>query len=317
MENIKIACSCDNNYVPHCGALIASIFANNRENSVEVNVLTDGIDEDNINKLLALARDFNQVVIVRKVEPSVFSAFLNLESKIKLPIQTYFRLIIPTMFKDYDKILYLDVDMIVCSSLAEVWNLDLNNKVIAGVPDTARNITPGCKRLEYPQSDSYFNAGFGLYNLRAMRKSNLLDKAKYIAEKYPEKLLYHDQDLLNLIYHGQFLEISLKWNFMQPFFMQKPSVVDRQKSEVEKYINHPYIIHFTASLKPWFIECDHPYRAVYWSYLKMTPWKDRKPVHIYRNVNTFIKYLRYRLLELKFYLKRDKSRILRKDISFS
>lgn len=314
MADIKIACACDNNYVTHCGALIASIFANNRKNRVEANILTDGISNENKRKLELLANEFNQEVKIVVIDSSLFSVFSKSVSKIKLPIQTYYRLIIPTIFKAYDKILYLDVDMIVCADLAEIWNINLEDKVIAGVPDTARNIAPACKRLGYPISDSYYNAGFGLYNLNAMRKTGLWEKAIDIVMKNPEKLLYHDQDLLNCIYHGQFLEVSLKWNFMQPFFMLEPSVVDRQKAELDKYIHNPCIIHYTASLKPWFIECEHPYKSEYWKYLKMTPWNDRKPVHVYYNLRTLLNYLHTKLVELKFYLKRDKSRMIRKKL---
>lgn len=314
MADIKIACSCDNNYVPHCGALIASIFFNNKDNKVEINILTDGIDDENRQKLDLLAKEFKQEIKIIVVDSSLFSIFSKSKSTIKLPLQTYYRLIIPTLFKDYDKILYLDVDMIVCTDLAEVWNIDLGNKVIAGVPDTARNIAPACKRLGYLLSESYYNAGFGLYNLNIMRKTELWNKAINMVEKSPEKLLYHDQDILNGIYHGQFLEVSLKWNFMQPFFMLEPSVVKRQKAELEKNIHHPCIIHYTASLKPWFIECEHPYKSEYWKYLKMTPWKERKPVHVYYDLKTFLKFLHTKLVDLKFYIKRDKSRIIRKNL---
>lgn len=314
MSEIKIACSCDNNYVPHCGALIASVFVNNRNNKIEVNILTDGIDKENREKLNLLAKEFKQEIKIIVVDSSLFSIFSHSKSPIKLPLQTYYRLIIPTLFKDYDKILYLDVDMIVCADLAEIWNLDLGNKAIAGVPDTAWNIAPACRRLGYPLSESYYNAGFGLYNLSVMRETNLWNKAIDMVEKSPEKLLYHDQDLLNNIYHGQFFEVSLKWNFMQTFFMLEPSVVKRQKEELEKYIHNPCIIHYTASLKPWFIECEHPYKSEYWKYLKMTPWAERKPVHIYHDLKTLLKYLHIKLVELKFYMKRDKSRMIRKKL---
>lgn len=314
MADIKIVCACDNNYVQHCGALIASIFVNNRKNKVEINVLTDGINDENRQKFKLLGEKFKQDIKIIVVDPSLFSIFSKSKSTIKLPLLTYYRLIIPTLFKEYEKILYLDVDMIVCADLSEVWNMDLRNKAIAGVPDTARNIASACKRLGYHFSESYFNAGFGLYNLNVMREKNLWDEAINMVEKTPEKLLYHDQDLLNSIFHGQFLEISLKWNFMQTFFMLEPSVVNRQKTELEKYIHNPYIIHYTAPLKPWFIECEHPYKSIYWQYLKMTPWSNRKPEHFYHNIKTLLTYLHIKLVEFKFYIRGDKSRILRKDL---
>lgn len=314
MDKIIIACSCDNNYIPHCGALITSIFVNNKKHDVEINIFTEGISVDNQHKLQRLSNEYNQKINIVSVDSSKFSVFNSLKTKIKLPIQTYFRLIIPSLLSDYEKVLYLDVDMIVCSDLSELWHTNIEGKAIASAPDTARNISPSCKRLGYSESESYYNAGVGLYNLNYLRNSCLWEKAIEIVSKYPERIMYHDQDLLNMIYHGHFVELSIKWNFMQSFYMKEPSVVNRQLCDLEKYIHKPCIIHYTASLKPWFIECNHPLKNEYWKYLKLSPWHYRNPEHFYNNIITFIAYLKIRLLDLKFIILGDKSRIIRKNI---
>lgn len=44
MEKINIVCASDNGYVSHCGALIVSIFENNKSNKICVYVLTEDIN---------------------------------------------------------------------------------------------------------------------------------------------------------------------------------------------------------------------------------------------------------------------------------
>ena len=42
-------------------------------------------------------------------------------------------------------------------------------------------------------------------------------------------------------------------------------------------IGKPVIIHFTGTSKPWFYLNRHPYKNVYWQYLKQTPFAGFQP----------------------------------------
>lgn len=58
MEKINIVCASDNGYVSHCGALIVSIFENNKSNKICVYVLTEDINFQNRKLLLKCASDY-------------------------------------------------------------------------------------------------------------------------------------------------------------------------------------------------------------------------------------------------------------------
>lgn len=72
MHKIIIACACNDAYSPYCGTMITSVFCNNREENIEVNILTSDIGEDNKKKFGVLASDYNQVInIVSLIIPVV------------------------------------------------------------------------------------------------------------------------------------------------------------------------------------------------------------------------------------------------------
>ena len=64
-----------------------------------------------------------------------------------------------------DKVLYLDVDMIVRHSLDSLWDTDINDYAIAAVPDMDEQSHIESNRLPYPMETGYFNAGMLLINV--------------------------------------------------------------------------------------------------------------------------------------------------------
>lgn len=57
------------------------------------------------------------------------------------------------------------------------------------------------------------------------------------------------------------------------YFFRSPKIFDKYLPELNISKRNPGIIHFAAPIKPWFKDCQHPYRRTYAKYLKLTPWK--------------------------------------------
>lgn len=69
---------------------------------------------------------------------------------------------------DCDKVLQLDIDMVICDSLRPVWETDVEGKWIAAVRERAGTYRPfGMK---------YYNMGVSLFNLEQMRKDGAMQK---------------------------------------------------------------------------------------------------------------------------------------------
>jgi lipopolysaccharide biosynthesis glycosyltransferase len=54
-------------------------------------------------------------------------------------------------------------------------------------------------------------------------------------------------------------------------------VLPLERAEIEAIRREALIIHFNGGSKPWSYFCDHPRRAEYEKYLRMTEWRDYVP----------------------------------------
>lgn len=84
-----------------------------------------------------------------------------------------------------DKLLYLDIDMMIANDLKKLYNIDVENFEYAAVKEKY-----GCWLIR----PDYINAGMLLLNMNMIRKTGLLEKAR---EKIKtKKMLFADQDAI-------------------------------------------------------------------------------------------------------------------------
>ena len=81
-----------------------------------------------------------------------------------------FKFFIPEMFQNFDKILYLDSDILVLGDLSSLYNTDIQDKYIAVL-----------RRYSYPVDlkEVRYNIGIILFNIQNCIKSNLTSKLLY------------------------------------------------------------------------------------------------------------------------------------------
>ena len=307
MHNIILACACNDAYSPYCGTMITSVFCNNREERIEVNILTSDIGEDNKKKFDELASKFDQVINVVYVNPDKFKGVPLKSGNSNLTKEAYYRLLLPEILPDVKKILYLDCDLIVRANLSELWETNIEGYAFACVKDRKDIIKERVKTFGYNQQDSYFNSGVTLMNLEFLRDFNFSGKALSFISSKRYLLKYVDQCVINAICHGYIKELSVKWNMIVPFFMKLPPVVEEQRENLEQYVSNPYIIHYTTEYKPWFKECKHPYKSEYWKYQSLSPWHSHpiQEFHGFKKLShhyakTTIKYILGKLGDKRF-----------------
>jgi len=167
-------------------------------------------------------------------------------------VSTLDRLFIPEMLKDLDKVLYLDIDILIQADVGELFDLTLGENVFAGKrtrlkiwANMIRPITRATlhfdpekawdfrKRL-HDQADltaKTFNAGILVLNLKLMRNERFTAEHLYLVEQ----CRMNDQDVFNIYSRGRVLEIGAEWNHV-------PS---------QDFNNSPKIIHWAGPAKPW------------------------------------------------------------------
>ena len=103
----------DNSYISHCATVIASIISHNREESITFHLLSDYLSQENICSLEKWIKSFNNKYIeVHKINIDRFNVFPVKDAYIN--ISTYYRLLIPDIIKDIDKVIYLDCVDLMC-----------------------------------------------------------------------------------------------------------------------------------------------------------------------------------------------------------
>lgn len=277
-DNIHIVFASDDAYVQHLGVLLVSILENNKDESIFVHLLSDEISEIKKKILSQIVIDqYGQRLIIYEMDKELFKKF-PLRSKDHISIAAYYRLKLPDLLpKDLSRIIYLDCDMIVTGSLRPLWNMDISGVAVAAVTDNLSFSSETFERLSLPVGDKYFNSGLLLINLDYWRLVNVFEDALLIAENKADVLLWHDQDILNLLFHAHWKVLPYRWNvmntLMRPFVYYTPSLIQ----EIDNEIRHRVVIHYTCAWKPWIYPCDNPLRFEYYKYLELSPWKGFKP----------------------------------------
>ena len=114
-----------------------------------------------------------------------------------------------TKFLDEDKILWLDVDTIVCAPLDELWNMDMTNFAIMGWREESKNWIH--VRTQKHKSE-YVNSGVLLMNLKFIKEHKLDDKyIHYLI--HSGHLKNPDQDALNVICDGYIGYLTADYNY--------------------------------------------------------------------------------------------------------
>jgi lipopolysaccharide biosynthesis glycosyltransferase len=165
--------------------------------------------------------------------------------------------------------------MIVRHSLADLWAMDLHGKLVGVVEDSdsfavqydQMGLAPGVR----------FNSGVMLCDLHAMRQLPLWELYQQALDRFGDRLLAGDQDLLNHVMADKTMIISCKWNNATSVYREIVVYKCYDQKQVREAMSDPVIVHFTGRRKPWQFKRDrHPYAREYWQYLAYTPWRNRR-----------------------------------------
>ncbi len=266
MNNIKeipVFFAVDDGYIPFLAVSMQSLIDNSsKENKYAIKVLYTNVSEENMLK-------------IKKYEKENISIeFVNLNNQLKevqgklytrnyFSNTTYFRLFIPELYPEYDRVIYLDSDTAILADVAELYNEDIGDNLVAAVPDGVVQTIPIFQ--EYVEKvvgvidyNNYFNAGILLMNLKELREYKFQEKFLYLLEKIKFEVA-QDQDYLNRLCKGRVKILDFAWNRMP--------IMGESDKEIK-------IIHYNLGAKPWYFD-DVPYQEYFWKYAEKTEFYDK------------------------------------------
>ena len=281
MDIIPVVYSTNSKYF---NLLYVSLFSliSNTSSNLDIYILYSKLSKKKINLLNKLKSNNIKINLI-----NINNYLINNNFYISSYItkEAYFRLYIGKII-NYSKIIYLDTDTIINFDIKELYNINLNNKVLGCVLDY--NIKLDKNYYNYLKElgiNNYFNSGVLLINNDLYLKTDEeIKEAFSILNKY--KLKYHDQDILNIYYKEKTLILSKKYNYN----------IDLCSNSNIKVIKG--IIHFNGPRKP-----TNNYKNkndyIFYKYAKNTiVYKDivRKKL-IYKYFIRYIKFIKRKLYD--------------------
>ncbi|WP_198586184.1 DUF4422 domain-containing protein [Roseovarius salinarum] len=202
---------------------------------------------------------------------------------------TYNRFLLFELLPRLDRLLYLDVDIIVRGDVAEIFDTDIGDAQVAAVPDyiMTRTLTgptptidPKVPDLYRYQRDvlglqdrhiaRYFNAGVLLLNFKAMDAAATGRQLTEMAQR--ARYLFRDQDLLNSFFKDSYYKLPARYNVFNTAAAGYARVPRQNHAEAMAAKADPFIIHYAAGdYKPW-QDTAVPFAHHYWQALARTPF---------------------------------------------
>ena len=126
--------------------------------------------------------------------------------------ELWYKYILGDKFSDLDKILYLDCHTIIRKSLLPLWEINMNDKLIAAVEDIS--FSKDKAKKANLKDNFYFNSGVLLINIKEWKKVGLFKKAvNYI--KKDSKIFDPETTILNIITDMKKIILNPKYNYME------------------------------------------------------------------------------------------------------
>lgn len=236
----------DENYVAPTIVTITSAMVNRyKSTNYKFYVLGNSLSE----KSKSLFSDMDNVELINM--NNVFKNFEGTHNHVSAAALLKFT--IPDKFPQFDKILYLDTDMLIQQDLSGLFDINISECYAAVVKDMEctlmgkHNIRLGL--------NNYFNSGMMLLNIKKMREDNI--SAKLMEYKKQDKTKYFmDQDAFNKVF-------SEKVYFLEPYFNYIPVSLNRfnvneicdfygiNHEDVNYLTKHAPVCHLANKEKPW------------------------------------------------------------------
>lgn len=245
-NKVPIVMICDENFAMQTKVALTSLWLNkNQETIYDVYVIAVECGSTSVKTLEAMQQAGFSVSIIK----ATTEQFSHINQISHVSLACLYKFNICDLIPGYDKILYLDGDIIVRGDLSGLYATNLGKNYVAGVAHSL-GIISGERKI---------NGGVLLFNAAKIREENLKEAFIRTREQLGDRKSM-DQETFHLVFGESKVFLPPKYNVM----MDK---IDYEKKyySLKKY-NHFYgtcyktreeifssalIMHFTGSIKPW------------------------------------------------------------------
>jgi len=271
---MNIAIALNNQVIIPAYVMIHSLVINNTEHPLYLYVLHSELTEENMNLLkeaMQIDKNNNDIHFI-KIDPSKtiglpYNEFWSLEM--------YYRLMLPEVLgNDIERVLYLDVDIIINKNIWDFYNSDFENHMLIATKDLVALDVPESSKERNAffldlkeQGMTYFCSGVLLMNLKKLKPEYTFQRYMDIFETIKDKIIMPDQDLLNYVH---FKDVKLVDEIKYGLFTYTAHKNGLTYDDVK---NNVSILHFSGPTKPWTVNLiRYDIEKIWWEYAKTTPF---------------------------------------------
>lgn len=268
---MNVATALNRKYVRYTGVMLYSLALNNPRH-IDAYLLHSELTDEDIDYIASCVKDFDVALHPLAVDRKKFSDRLPRNDQWSL--ETYYRLLLLDILPEtVERLLYLDVDLIVNQSLDAFYDMPLDDYELVACADASGKSSPtsyGHKHQEMfaPMVEKgyvYFCAGVILFHIALLRK-------KYNFQTYLDAIVAWDyameapdQDLLNWVHWERVGYVDeRKYNMFARIAHNDHMSYDDVKKNCA-------ILHFAGD-KPWASTNVHyDVERLWWDYAEKTP----------------------------------------------
>jgi lipopolysaccharide biosynthesis glycosyltransferase len=256
-----IVMCCDAGYLMPLATALRSIVDSHEPGDVfSVHIAHQGISEFQKRAVEESLPNGRLVLVWHEIDTGEFEKFWTLPH---VSTMTFARLLIEGVLPaDLERVLYLDVDILVTGDLRPLMREDLAGCTVGAVADRCdqkiKAKDPNMWNL--PEVADYLNAGVLLIDMHRWRSRRVMERAMRFLASNPSTP-FGDQDAINVAVDGDWRALDQKWNYQHHY---KVKLEDLPHSE------RPTIVHFVMGEKPWCVESRSQNAKFYDSYRRRT-----------------------------------------------
>ena len=281
-----VVAASDENYVPHLAALVASVLDHvPPSHAVHFVVLDGGMGAERRRRVDRLERLRADVEITYVAMGELFAP---LAAHTYFTRATFYRLVLPDIMPDHDRVVFLDTDLVVVADPTPLLEIDLDGHAMAACRDPVMRsfVALGVRSLDMtgslpaadylrhhlgldPDRTPYRQAGVLVLNLDWLRRTRACERMIEDLARRPYWFL--DQDVINRHLAVHAVDLDPRWNVLHMDERHVQALPSAERDAYRAARGDAAIVHYAGLGKPWRNDMD-PLGHHYWEYLRRTPF---------------------------------------------
>lgn len=268
MDNIiPIVFITDSNFIMQTSVAMISLIENKENSTIyDIYVLASECQSEDIKimKEIELQRCFLTII------PVTTEKYSDINQLAHIPIACLLKFDICNIIREYDKIIYLDGDIIIREDLGQLYSIELGDDCLGGV------LEPSCIGKDFRR----INAGILLMNLKRMRDEGLSEILIQTRRTLGDRGSM-DQQTMNLVLKNRISFLPVKYNCMVANYVGSQhinysineinSLYHTSYGNIKELIDDSAIIHYATGFKPW-IYTYAPCEKIWFDYYLKSPY---------------------------------------------